>query len=528
MRRPRVVAHDTVLAAQLKKRSIDVIERITTSVQFGSLSAIEVKVPAPLVDHWEILDKEIAGQDELSRESDGSRRYRLSFDRPIVHKITWRVRYRVPIAPALDAHAARDLVIPWISAGAAVPRVELALAPEIVIKGTGTGWVRSSDESRGEQTWEGSIMEFVHEGTNRSARDFALQALALDVLPLPSLLVSRLLVKSTHGGDDTITSNAFLWVESHGSDVAFSLPDRARWLGVRIDGRALGSVEFDPSRQGYRLGFPADAGTKPVLLELDYQQDAPAETGALYAPQLLDGGVILQTLWEVRLPWNLALVGVPPGWADENEWYWDGRVWKRRAWKDVASVNNWLLGSSASPAAMGDLEASPADGSDRYVFSRSGQPAPLGAWIVPHAWLVAIFSGSALLIGFWVIFARVRVRVLWLGLAALAVLAGARAAECHLPDRAVGASGRRTGSAGARHGARDRTRTARRACPRRRRRSSAGRRESTRRSIARWVSAPTIPRRSGCASPRPSIMSPRRRQSRTKSRCAGRRSSGFE
>ena len=29
------------------------------------------------------------------------------------------------------------------------------------------------------------------------------------------------------------------------------------------------------------------------------------------APRLLDGGVVLQTLWEVRLPLSRALLGVP-------------------------------------------------------------------------------------------------------------------------------------------------------------------------------------------------------------------------
>jgi hypothetical protein len=173
-------------------------------------------------------------------------------------------------------------------------------------------------------------------------------------------------------------------------------------------------VDDDPSRSSYRLRFPGDVGSKPVLVELQYQQGAPGAAHAWQAPGILDGGVVLQSLWEVRLPWNLALVGVPSGWSDENDWHWDGYAWKRRAQKDIASLNDWIAGTSASPAAIDDLAGAAADESDRYLFSRAGSPVPLGAWVVPNAWLVAACSGAALIVGFVLIFARVRVRTWWL------------------------------------------------------------------------------------------------------------------
>ena len=57
------------------------------------------------------------------------------------------------------------------------------------------------------------------------------------------------------------------------------------------------------------------------------------------------------------------------------------------------------------------------DDSDRYLFSRSGEPAALSVWIVPRSWLVAVCSGATLFVGFFVIFTKIRFRTIWLGIA---------------------------------------------------------------------------------------------------------------
>ena len=132
---------------------------------------------------------------------------------------------------------------------------------------------------------------------------------------------------------------------------------------------------------------------------------------------------MLQSLWEVRLPWSLDLVGIPHGWADENQWYWTGYQWKRRSWKTGASLNEWILGPGASPSAIGDFDGADTDDSDHYLFSRSGQPASLGVWIVPRSWLVGICSGATLVIGFLAIFSKLRFRTIWVGIAGLGLLA---------------------------------------------------------------------------------------------------------
>jgi hypothetical protein len=247
--------------------------------------------------------------------------------------------------------------------------------------------------------------------------------MALEPVPLPPTVVPRLLLKTVRDLDDSIRTRALYWVESHGPDFPFALPASARWIGARVDGRIAEAVDSDSSRSSYRLRFPSDLVSKPVLVELEFQASGQDVRSRWEAPRVVDGGVVLQVLWEVRLPWNLELVGVPRGWSDENQWYWDGYVWKQRPWQKMSSLNEWILGTTTTPMAIDQFDGANPDDSHRYLFSRSGPPVALSVWVVSRPWLVAICSGVTLLIGFFTIFSKIRFRTIWLGIAAIGLLA---------------------------------------------------------------------------------------------------------
>jgi hypothetical protein len=421
-RHARSLAQETVLSAQVSRRSVDLVQRTTFSVRHGTLESLEVRVPAAMADRWE-LDREIINREELSRQPDGAKSYRLVFDRPVLDRATLRFRCRLPIAPQLDPAIPRDVAVPGISfpeVPAGPIRVELAIGPEIVFQGQGPGWIPSPDDAQAERTGEAVVLAF-SEGPDRQGRPFAFKALALESVVLPSLVVPRLLIKTVQG-EETIRSRAWYWVETHGRVFTFALPQSARWLAARVDGRVAEQVDFDPKRSGYVLHFPADTGSRPVLVELEYQLSGRDAGPPWQAPRLLDGGLVLETLWEVRLPFEMTLVGVPRGWSDENEWYWDGNLWKRRPGKHGAALTDWLLGTMAPPAALGDLDETSPDDAHRFLFSRTGPPAALAVLVVPRAWTVVTCSGAALIVGFFTIFSRIRFRTVWAVLAGLALL----------------------------------------------------------------------------------------------------------
>ena len=349
----RTITQETVVSAQVSRRWVDLLQRATLTVRFGVLNALELRVPPGIADRWELLDKDVVDREELGQEPDGARRFRISFVRPVVDRASLRIRYRLPLSPGLDARTAREISIPWITFKDVAPgatRVEMSLAPEIIVKEMAGGWSRAGDEGRSETTGEASVIVYEEEDAGARGCPFTFKAVALEGVPLPSFVVPRLLLKTVPGGEDSKRTSACYWVESHGGELPFALPDGSRWVGARVDGRPAEHVDYDPAHGSYRLRFSADVGTRPVLVELVYQLSDQPGRSTWPAPRLLDGGVVLQTLWEVRPPPGSTLLGVPRGWSDENQWHWTGYMWQRRPGQDPAALNGWLAGASAAPA----------------------------------------------------------------------------------------------------------------------------------------------------------------------------------
>ena len=240
------------------------------------------------------------------------------------------------------------VALPWIAfegTGAGPARLEVSTMPGILFQENDPAWGRIPDDGQPSRSGESPALAFV-EGTGERGRPFTFKAMALEPVELPPLVVPRLLIRSVEGFDGTIRSRAQFWVETHGPVFPFAMPDGARWLAARVNGRVTDQVDFDATRPGYRLRFPADVGSRPVRVELEYQIPRLAGRSGWQPPRLLDGGIVLDTLWDVQLPWDRAIVGVPRGWSDENEWYWTGRIWKRGRGR---TGPRWISGS-AGPA----------------------------------------------------------------------------------------------------------------------------------------------------------------------------------
>jgi hypothetical protein len=425
-RHTRSVAQQTVLSADISRRLVDLIQESTFVVRHGALDSVEIRVPAAVGNYWESLDHEIVDRQELDRAPDGSRRYRLVFNRPVVDKAALRFHLRLSIAPQLDVAEYRAVAIPWIAfegVGAGPARLEVSTAPGILFQGNDPAWIRTSHDGQADRNGESAAMAFT-EAAGGGGGPFTFKAMALEPVELPPLVAPRLLIRSVEGLDGAIRSRARYWVETHGTVFPFALPEGARWIAARVDGRVTDQVDLDPTRPGYRLRFPPDVGTRPVLVELEYQVHRSAGGPSWQPPELLDGGIVLDTLWEVQLPWDRAVVGVPRGWSDENEWYWTGRIWKRRTWKDGAGLDQWL-GGTGSSASSDELREASLDDSLQLLFSRAGAPTGLGLWILSRTWIVVACSGVTLILGFFAIFSGIRFRTAWAVASLLALLAAA-------------------------------------------------------------------------------------------------------
>jgi hypothetical protein len=425
-RHPRSITHDTAITAQVGRGAIEIIQKTTLLVRHGDLTSIDIRVPESLADHWELRDRDLASREEIGRDPDGSRNYRLFFkQRPVTDNVVLTFRSRLPVAPALDSSKAREIAIPRITCSpgtASRARLELRLAPGLLFESSGPGWTRSLENLAAPETSPGPALAFVEVEARNNSPAFGFSVRALDPISVPPVVVPRMLMESVVGPDSVVRCRASYWLESHDTSLEFRLQQNARWVTGRIDGRIAEQVDRDPAHSSLRLWFPPESQSKPVLLELEYLLDAPGADSSWQPPALSAGAVVLQSLWELRLPWESTLLGRPANWSDENQWYWDGYIWKQRSRISTPLLRDWIRGEAATTAVAEDTADVDAEGNYRVLFSRVGPPSPLDARIIAKVWIIASCAAVTLVLGLLVLAARIRFRSAWLLLGGLALL----------------------------------------------------------------------------------------------------------
>jgi hypothetical protein len=425
IRHPLSLKHDTRISAQVAQQWVDVRQETAVQVRYGSVSSVIVEVPVARPELWQVQGKESIRREELgpSPRNEKARRFRLLFDPPIADRSVLTFGFRVPLVPALEAGREMKDTIPWILLAEGVStstEVVLTAAPSVRARGNAAAWVEGAEKA-GEPDRSGARHYLLaRPGTEDSA--FPFLARMLDQVSLPPLVAPRALLRTVLGPENESRTHAWYSIESHPSRISFGLPEEAQWIRARIDGRVAEQLERDPAGAGYRLGLPAESQSRAVLIEIEYQVPGASADAAWTPPALLEGGVVLQTLWQVHVPWSQALVGVPAGWADENEWYWDFYRWKRRPWRSFSRLVGWVSGSATQGINLDDVLGEEQDDSHGYLFGRFGQPVVLRPWVVSRALVVAICSGSVLLLSLYLMFFRTRSKVVWGAVAALGLL----------------------------------------------------------------------------------------------------------
>ena len=406
--------------AAIGLRRVEVRQDATCHVRHGVLARLDVAVPPALEGRWEVEGPEVAGHSRLGPGPDGATVHRIALRREVAEAVRLHFRARLPLLPPLEPDAPRRIEVPLLrilDATPAAPRLRVSADPGIALNPIGPGWSPADDDGPAApgRTWAGDAS-----GSGRPA----LVATAPALAALPPLVASRLWLRTVvlpEGGQQT---SAWYRVEVHPSSLAVALPEGASWVGARINGEAVPAVERLPKSGGYRVRFPAGIPAGPALVGLEYVVPPRSARGPLAPPLLLEGGLVQQALWEVRVAWSRALVGVPAEWTDENTWGWDRYLYKRRPWKDAEALAAWVSTPSARPFVPDDAGGERGD-YHGYLFGRPGDPAPMRPWIAPRAGLVGIFSGSALACGLPWLLGRRRGRWLWPAAPVLALAVGA-------------------------------------------------------------------------------------------------------
>jgi hypothetical protein len=419
---PRALAHRTILRVQVERRWLVIEQEIECSVHFGTLDHLDVEVPSALRGRWEPEKGEVASQAELGSTPGGDLLVRLALGKEVRDKVRLRFRIRRPLSPRPEPGRPAELEVPWIRPmeGKALPmQVRVASDPSIDLEPRGAGWVRAVEEEASFPVEPGLLLRFVLVGASPQATPLGLVAEAHPMADLPPLVASRLWLRTEQGPEYDLRTTAVYSVETHESSLAVALPPGAVWERAKVGGVTVGQVVPLPKSSGYRLAFPDPRAGGHVVVELEYTIPASHAKGPWLPPRLLEGGLVQQTLWEVRVPWGRAVVGVPSGWTDENTWAWDGFSFRRRSRQGVAALAAWAGGPPAqgtgSPAVADGFDDAAAGVDQSFLFGRPGQPSDLRLLIASRGWLVGICSGTVLVLGgLLILFRRPSPRLSWL------------------------------------------------------------------------------------------------------------------
>jgi hypothetical protein len=421
------VNNDINIIAHIDRHSIDVRQDTMLGIEHGPVGSLTVRVPLLRTETWQVQGKVTIRREELDQEANDSRRFRLVFSPPIVESSLLTFRFQVPLDMALAGGEPVKKTIPWIEVEESAPAsiaVELAADPGIKTTVDDAAWISSADDERA-SVENGRRQQYRSIRPAATNSRFTFLAGLMEQVSLPSLVVPRALLRTVLGVDNESRTHAWYWLESHPATVSFKLPEHAQWISVRIDGRSALEVEHDPSSGFYKVSLPAESQSKPVLVEVEYQLSRTWTDQACEPPRLPPEAVVSQTLWEVQIPWRQALIGVPRGWEDENDWHWDFYFWKRRPLRPFSKLTEWVAGS---PSLTSGLDASPGEdqiSSHSYLFGRSGQPIPMSPWLANRAGIIAVCSGGVLVLGYLSMFYRSRYRTIWVVTAGLCLVGSA-------------------------------------------------------------------------------------------------------
>ncbi len=395
--------HETTLETVIERRRAEVRQDSVCHIHFGTLRQIDVLVPKAIEGKWELDRTEVAQRDPLGPTPDGSLRYRLTLAREVSDQLRLRFRFPLELGSGLVSGTPTRLTIPAIRILEGEPTsmtVRVSADPGIQLEGVGAGWNPPFENDPNLPQTSGPPLRLVRnvQGAEAIERPSLVVATALAVASLPRLVAPRLWLRTVEGPDGTLRGSAWYWVVDHESSLSVQLPEGAEWVRVRVGADAVPEIEKLSNPRSYRLRFPSRTPLGPILVVLEYLVPAGKVSADWGAPRLL-GGIVQQSLWEVRLSSGRALVGVPPGWSDENEWYWDYYVWKRRPRLGQERLAAWVAGPLSHSKLALDTADELRGGYHGYLFGRPGEPSSLRPRVASRAVLVGVCSGSVLIVG---------------------------------------------------------------------------------------------------------------------------------
>jgi hypothetical protein len=411
VRSPASTSTSTTATVRLDARGADVQQDVECSIQNGAGDHIALRIPARLEGRWELDGATRAA--ERGEATESGRMWRVHAPVTPGRPTRLRIRYRLPFdAPPGESPGRLELpLVQVVGATSTSERVRIEAPEELSVEPGDAAW--TIDPSF---TPERGVVNLTGVGDAATLSVRARRRAAL-----PRVLATRVWLATDQAPDGALRSRACFRLETSEAAVSVLPPPGASLRAVRVNGRLIEEVERLPSSGAIRIELPRGAAGGARTVELEYSVPAAQVSGGWVAPRLLGDALVLESYWQVRVPWNRAVLGAPDGWREENAWRWDVFPFRREPRTSTAALAAWVGTSDA----VGPFEREGSE-SQLLLFARSGEPGALPIVTAARALLVAACSGAVLVCG-GLLMNRRRApgRTFWLAFAGLALAAAA-------------------------------------------------------------------------------------------------------
>jgi hypothetical protein len=397
-RRPPEVRASSVVQLTVNRESIRFEQTIDFDCKQGRVADFDLVLPAALGESWECDGVEIARRESLDADSAGNNRVRFFLTHPIVSNARIQVRGRLALPEGKGTNGVRALQIPEIGTSLAqgsLTHIEVAAGPGIELVPDDAAWRpwnlgENSSLSLQHETRRGLVLE---KGTERLG-PAKIGVRIAEPVPLATLIVPRCLIKTSVSADGSTHTLAEYFVQKHQGELRLSLPKNAKLLALKQGERSIAGVKkLEDGRADLYVSLPLERAPEPIV-RVEYSVPRRQSSHA-WGPELPRDAVMGTTYWRIVLPGSQALLLGPSGWDQvEPRQVWAAIGFRNEPTTTDAELAAWLAGDSRSAERVGELASARG-----LLFSSTGGRTPMGSLIVSRAWLSAICSTVALILG---------------------------------------------------------------------------------------------------------------------------------
>lgn len=151
-------------------------------------------------------------------------------------------------------------------------------------------------------------------------------------------------------------------------------------------------------QQELTIPLNAEQKTRPFVLELWYRMpfDSMHTSVRMELPHFIDTETLVRSqYWQIILPQNRHIIGIPDGWTPEYQWTWNRLFWGR-----VPALTMERAGIQGDPAYDTPISTE----ANQYLFSSLHPQPETKMYIIDRSLIVLFSSGSALLVGLILIY----------------------------------------------------------------------------------------------------------------------------